>query len=281
MSLSSVEAKTGMQEHKIRYWQSEGCNFFRFDCAPQGLVLENIFHEDVFIGAVERSTWISKQTRRTYRETEKSLIVRDAEQIFSVKTAAVDKKGGIVRGLLIPRNKLQQLYRQETGKKLPLLDFCNPIIDSRQFRNAFVKLHRATEKHRGRPEGTHSLARFIAKLADHRSKSAVPAPKKKCLSRDIVDHIHAHYDKNIKLNELVKITSNNPFVLTRQFRKDVGCTPNNYLHMYRIACAKKFISKGIELSQVANLCGFADQSHLTRCFKRLVGVTPGRFLPLE
>jgi len=66
--------------------------------------------------------------------------------------------------------------------------------------------------------------------------------------------------------------------LLRQFKKEVGLTPHEYLHAYRIAKAKSSIRKGLPLIEVAYACGFSDQSHLTRLFKRKVGVvTPGQF----
>ncbi|HWU35634.1 MAG TPA: helix-turn-helix domain-containing protein [Methylovorus sp.] len=40
--------------------------------------------------------------------------------------------------------------------------------------------------------------------------------------------------------------------------------------------ARKLIAQGHKLSDVASLCGFADQSHLTRSFRKKIGVTPGR-----
>ncbi|PPC88738.1 MAG: hypothetical protein CTY37_00020 [Methylotenera sp.] len=54
---------------------------------------------------------------------------------------------------------------------------------------------------------------------------------------------------------------------------------------YRIIQAKRLrlrlrlrlISTGISLTSVEILCGFSDQSHLTRIFKSKVGVTPGQF----
>jgi AraC-like DNA-binding protein len=60
------------------------------------------------------------------------------------------------------------------------------------------------------------------------------------------------------------------------FRKTVGLPPYRWLLDQRIERAKSLLrTSRLSLADVAVSCGFFDQSHLTRCFKKLVGVTPG------
>jgi AraC-like DNA-binding protein len=55
--------------------------------------------------------------------------------------------------------------------------------------------------------------------------------------------------------------------------------PHEYQVQVRIMKAKTFLRLGRSISETASLVGFVDQSHFTRHFKRLVGITPGKFLP--
>jgi AraC family transcriptional regulator len=56
----------------------------------------------------------------------------------------------------------------------------------------------------------------------------------------------------------------------------MGVAPHNWLLMRRIEIAKqKLRGRQLSLSDVAFACGFADQSHFTRVFTRMVGVSPG------
>jgi AraC-like DNA-binding protein len=68
-----------------------------------------------------------------------------------------------------------------------------------------------------------------------------------------------------------------PFYLLRTFRDRIGLPPHGYLNQVRLIRAKKLLSQGCQISQVAHEIGFADQSHLTRQFKRMFGVTPGQY----
>ncbi len=65
--------------------------------------------------------------------------------------------------------------------------------------------------------------------------------------------------------------------LTRIFRQQVGMPPYAYLTYRRVEEAKKLLQQQWPLTQTALETGFADQSHLTRQFKRMLGVTPGAY----
>ncbi len=60
----------------------------------------------------------------------------------------------------------------------------------------------------------------------------------------------------------------------RAFRESVGCTPHRWMAAARVSAAKAMIEGGLSLAEVAPACGFFDQSHLSRAFKREAGVAP-------
>lgn len=63
----------------------------------------------------------------------------------------------------------------------------------------------------------------------------------------------------------------------RSFKRQYGLTPHAYDLCKRIALAKEALRSGAKPSHVAHTFGFVDQSHLTRHFKRLVGITPFQY----
>ncbi|TPK78121.1 AraC family transcriptional regulator [Mesorhizobium sp. B2-4-17] len=61
----------------------------------------------------------------------------------------------------------------------------------------------------------------------------------------------------------------------RAFRTSTGLTPHKWLQRHRVEKAKAlFLETDISIAEIAVLCGFADQSHLTRVFTALIGVSP-------
>jgi AraC-like DNA-binding protein len=91
------------------------------------------------------------------------------------------------------------------------------------------------------------------------------------------DYLEARYVAGARLAELVNLTQLDRAYLIRAFRKVVGIPPHRYLIQIRVREAKRLIREGRSLAEVAAETGFADQSHLTRHFKGLTGLTPGRY----
>lgn len=67
------------------------------------------------------------------------------------------------------------------------------------------------------------------------------------------------------------------YQLLRQFAQAYGLTPFAWLQQQRLAHARAAIARGHTLAQAAAEAGFADQSHLTRLFRRHFGMTPGQW----
>jgi AraC-like DNA-binding protein len=95
------------------------------------------------------------------------------------------------------------------------------------------------------------------------------------------DFIEAQCTESLSLEELSRVACLSPFHFQRLFLKDTGVSPHEYLVQSRIKKARELLFEGHSLAGVAVDTGFADQSHFTRSFKRIVGVTPGRYLQLN
>lgn len=66
-----------------------------------------------------------------------------------------------------------------------------------------------------------------------------------------------------------------PYHFARTFKHVTGVAPHQYVLKVRLERAKSLLLRGnLSIAEVAHKVGFFDQSHFTRYFKRLVGVTP-------
>jgi AraC-like DNA-binding protein len=79
------------------------------------------------------------------------------------------------------------------------------------------------------------------------------------------------------LDDLALATGMGPFALLRAFRAETGLPPHAYLNQLRVRLARQLLDHGLAPAEVAAEAGFADQAHLTRHFKRVVGVPPGAY----
>jgi AraC family transcriptional regulator len=91
----------------------------------------------------------------------------------------------------------------------------------------------------------------------------------------VLDYITAHLDQNLELEDLAQQVGMSQFYFSRLFKQSLGIPPHQYVIQQRVEKAKQFIQKGrLSLVEISLECGFANQGHLNRHFKRLVGVTP-------
>jgi AraC-like DNA-binding protein len=90
-------------------------------------------------------------------------------------------------------------------------------------------------------------------------------------------HLRERWDQRVTLAELSAVAGLSRFELVRRFREQAGITPHAFQTNLRIQEARSRLAAGAPPALVAADCGFADQPHLNRVFKRAVGVTPGRY----
>jgi AraC-like DNA-binding protein len=93
-------------------------------------------------------------------------------------------------------------------------------------------------------------------------------------ARDLLD---AAFRKGVTSAELEAATGLTRYVLARHFRLCLGTSPYRYLLMRRLDRARALIRRGTPLVEAALATGFADQSHMTRHFKKAYGLSPGRW----
>lgn len=80
------------------------------------------------------------------------------------------------------------------------------------------------------------------------------------------------------LATLAALAGVHPFHLCRAFRRYFGCTMGDYVRRLRIhAASRRLASTSTPLVEIACDAGFADQSHFTRAFRRVTGMSPGRY----
>jgi AraC family transcriptional regulator len=99
------------------------------------------------------------------------------------------------------------------------------------------------------------------------------APWQERRAKELLD---ANIGGGITLADLARSCELSNRHFTRAFRQSTGMAPHQWLQQRRIEKAKQLLeTSAAPLSAIALDCGFADQSHLTRTFSRVAGVTPG------
>jgi AraC-like DNA-binding protein len=92
------------------------------------------------------------------------------------------------------------------------------------------------------------------------------------------DYLRAHVEEPVTIETLVRLSGLSEFHLIRAFRREFGLPPHAYHVRLKLARARETLSRGVSVSRTAFACGFADQSHLSRKFKEVYGLTPATWM---
>ncbi len=94
----------------------------------------------------------------------------------------------------------------------------------------------------------------------------------------VKDRLHAEFCERLRMRDLAREAGVHPVHLARAFRKFEKRTPGEYQQHLQIRAACELLGKPEwPLADIAAECGFADQSHFTRTFRRMAATTPLRF----
>lgn len=94
----------------------------------------------------------------------------------------------------------------------------------------------------------------------------------------VKEQLHDEFARHHSLDLLARTAGVHRVHLARAFRRHYGCTVGEYVRQRRVEFAsQRLVASRDRLSEIAFDGGFADQSHLTNTFRRLVGMTPAAF----
>jgi AraC family transcriptional regulator len=111
-------------------------------------------------------------------------------------------------------------------------------------------------------------------ISTTRSRHLMELWRARCVEGYVAVHLHA----KIRMRDLARVTHFSQSKFNRSFKASFGCTPGEYVRRMRIARAQNLMTISSDpLCQIAAECGFADQAHLSRCFRKFVGNPPAHW----
>lgn len=93
-----------------------------------------------------------------------------------------------------------------------------------------------------------------------------------------VDYVRKNYMNKVTLEETAAHVYLSPAYFSRVFKEEMGENFNSYVNLIRIEAAKKLLlNEKVALVDISSLVGFEGQSYFSKVFKKMTGLTPGRF----
>lgn len=95
-------------------------------------------------------------------------------------------------------------------------------------------------------------------------------------ARRVLEYIHANLEISIPVEDMASLIGLSTSYFFRAFKRSFGVSPHGYITVLRLARARELLVGSEEqISEIAVACGFADQAHFSRIFRREAGCPPG------
>ena len=176
---------------------------------------------------------------------------------------------------------MRQAASRISGKERPAPYFRQILLHDRLL-GARVRRFLSLVENRGSSAEKKSVLDGLLSSLILRYAEEPPAPSRPVAREEAITgacaFIRTNHGQELSLKGLAAVAHLSPFYFQRLFLRTVGVTPHDYLMQCRVRQARELLSKGRSIAEVALDTGFVDQSHFTRSFKRLMGITPGAYL---
>jgi transcriptional regulator GlxA family with amidase domain len=125
-----------------------------------------------------------------------------------------------------------------------------------------------------------TLQKCLEQLIGQHSKAVAfePFEMKIPYLEEVLMYMSQNCHTKIKLDDLAKMTPLSKYQFIRQFKKNVGLTPFEYINLERTKLAKKLLREGASFIDTALASGYYDQSHFNNYFKNYIGLSPGDYV---
>lgn len=119
------------------------------------------------------------------------------------------------------------------------------------------------------------ILRYLGKLNDGLRLASRNYSNDICYT---LKHLTQNLKSRVLIEDIAEQLATNVSYLNRKFKSEVGISPHQYLLQQRIKRARKMLAQTtIDIASIAVETGFSDQSHLTRCFSKEVGLPPLKY----
>ena len=183
------------------------------------------------------------------------------------------------RMLYIPEAGMRALVEDITGRSLAgTLDFGAAFHARPELAQRFVQLHEtlhASDQRLARDVALDALLRSI--MHELAPNAEIREPVTDGRIADAIEFLDAQIDGDVSLDDLCNITGLRRRQTIDAFRRATGLPPHAWHLQRKIMRVKRLLRDGQPPAEAAAQAGFADQSHMGRHFRAIVGMTPAVF----
>jgi AraC-like DNA-binding protein len=278
--------RTESSMHTVNVWQFPGVMLEHYCYAPgpAGALVTHA-HNEYQLGLSLNFPGEYTYRGSTYAVPVGSLSILHPGELHAARDVELRQVSAEFRMLYLSPELMQHTVRDIAGRSESLPFFTTPVLLDARIVTLFLSVHRAlTAPTTSQLEHESLLLSLLQRLIRHYAHQPMSGRSLTTARPEVLrarDYIHAHAVQSISLQDLAQIAGLSPFHFARAFRQEIGLPPHRYQMQIRIDHARRLLAQGVSIANVATDIGFYDQSHFGWHFKRLVGVTPARYVGMS
>ena len=236
----------------------------------------HVYHEQFAVCAVRMAATNIKYRSKVEPVVDRSVSFFEPGEVH--RNLKVHKRSDFK--VLFLRPEVFERAAGEMGARTPHFDLF-PTSQEDLFQSVYSYC-RSVEEHAEVLEQQSKLARCISHFMGCAERPArLPPNVDRAATVRARNYLMERYNQAITLDELGMASGISKFHLVRAFATHMGLPPHAFQVHVRIERARSMLRRGLLPVEVAMIVGFADQSHLTRHFKRMWGITPAAYSRLH
>lgn len=204
-----------------------------------------------------------------------SISIIEPETVHSNSPCCIERRH--LRSFYFSEEFVRSLNLKLLGSENSPSPFRNNLLENKQLWRNLSCLHHKLLGPGAKLETQEAVLSVLSGLYRHADDRVVRPGSEDRRVAMVIDYLHAHIDRNLSLAELADLAGCTEFHLIRIFRSHKGMTPHAFFIQLRLEKARALIAAKASIADTAALCGFSDQSHLTRLFKNRYGLTPRQY----
>lgn len=234
-------------------------------------------HGEYVIGAVERGVQRFFHKGGNHYAQPGKVFSINPDEVHAGEAAL--ETGYTYRAVYVGEDVLSDVFADVPGAERPRY-FHAPDVTDPELAARLTSALRMLE----RPEGEvlEAQSRFVLCLRDlfNRYAGADGAARidgSGRMAAALREYLDANAASGVSLDALAEYAGLSKYYVLRTFKAATGMAPHAYLVQRRVELARRALERGAAPAEAALLAGFTDQSHMTRRFKAIHGITPGAY----
>jgi AraC-like DNA-binding protein len=272
---------------RTRLSSGEYANYTRVELSPPFDIIRAHYrqqqfvphtHDEYAIGVVERGRGRIKHARGVDEHPAGAIIAIPPGLAHS--GCAIADDGLTYRMLYLPPEYLERAAERAGFLTTTRPWFDRVALEDAELAGRLIAVHKVLEAAHAAPAAhAQSLDALLTDLVQRHAEVASTAPGTAPLPTHQLRRVRAFLDASftepMTIDAMSDVAGLSPYYLIRAFHRAYGLPPYTYVEQLRVRRARQLIEAGASIVEAATKAGFSDQSHLTRRFKRTLGITPG------